>query len=131
MLGQSGIHTASDGNQGHALSFENWQDGHQFVAFTTVGNGQNHVHCFDHAQIAMTGLAGVHEHGGCAGRGQCGRNFGADVTALAHARDHHTTFDLKHHLNGRGKAVVQSRFEKDEGRSLDVQSLASELNGLF
>ena len=130
MFGQRRVHAASHGNQGHALSFQDGEDGNQLVALSAVRNSQYDVDGFDHAKVAMAGFARMNKHGGRACRGQCGGNLGANVPALAHAGDHHAAFDVEHHLNGLRKARVQTGFESHQGLCLNVQSLACELEGL-
>ena len=100
MFGQRRVHAAGHGNQGHALSFQDGQDGNKLIAFSAVRDGQYDVDGFDHAEVAVAGFSGVNKHGRCACRRQGGCYFGANVPALAHAGDHHAAFDVEHHLNG-------------------------------
>ena len=79
----------------------------------------------------MAGFPGVNKHGGCARRRQSGGYFGANVSAFAHACYHHSAFDIQHHLDGLRKARVQSGFDAHQGFGFNVQSLASELEGLI
>ena len=129
MSGQRRLQAAGQCNQGHALTLENGQDSHKFVTFAAVGDGQHHVHGFDHAQVAVTGLARVDKHGGGACGGQCGGNFSANVPTFAHAGDDHTALHGQHHVHGLDKALIQPALHAVQGGGLDIEGFAGKLQG--
>ena len=52
------------------------------------------------------------------------------MTTFAHAGDHHAALDVQHHLNSLRKAIVQPGLESHQSLGFNVQSLASEMEGL-
>ena len=61
----------------------------QFRCFAGIGDGDHHVVRHDHAEIAVAGLARMHEVRWRAGGGEGGGDLAADMAALAHAADDH------------------------------------------
>src|SRR5262249_18249016 len=75
----------------------------------------------DHAEIAMTGFAGVHEEGGRAGGGEGCRDFPSDMPGFAHAgHDQPAAYDgdqMPRVNEGTSKAVMnRGRNRVDAGR---------------
>ena len=123
MAGQAGFGPSSHGDDGDAQALEHGQHSVELVALARVGQGQHHVRGRDHAEVAMAGLGRMHEQGRCAGGGQGGGDFAADMAALAHAHDGDPTAAGQHGLHRPGEAVAQARRHFGQGAGLDVQGL--------
>ena len=130
MLGQGGLQTAGQRDQGCAQALEHGQDGSEFTAFAAVGDGQHHIGAGDHAQIAVAGLCGVHKECGGAGGRQGGGNLAAHMAALAHAHHHQAAGGGQHHLHGLGKALVHPGRQARERGGFDFKGLARQAQGL-
>ncbi|MNN66018.1 hypothetical protein D3C81_1815650 [compost metagenome] len=97
-LGQRRLRVAGDADQLDAQTFDQRQQGYDFIGRAGVRQGQNHIVTSDHAHVAMTGFGRVDKKGRGAGAGQGGGNLVADVPGLAHADHDYTAFTGQNHL---------------------------------
>ncbi len=83
----------------------------EFLAFARPRQGDDGVIPGDHAEIAVIGLRRMDKEGRRAGRGECGRDLRADMTALADACDDDAAIDLRHKVDGLRERLGQSVLE--------------------
>ena len=129
MAGQRGFGPAGEGHQRHAHALDQGQQDGELVALAAVADGQHHVLRGDHAQIAMAGFGRVHELRRGAGGGQRGGQLAADVTALAHAHDHHAPPAGQQALQGAGESRVDAGGQGLHRLGLDDQGVAGQGEG--
>ena len=129
VLRQLAVGAARHQHQQDAQAFERGDKRSEFVAFTRVGDRQDKVPGCHHAQIAVAGFGGVHEHRRSAGGRERGRNLAPDMTALAHAHHHDAAAALQHGLRRLGETVALARLQSEQGIGLDVESVARQLQG--
>ena len=118
---------AGDGHQDHALAFDDGQDGREFIAFATVGQGDHQVVTRDHAQVAMAGFSRVHKEGGCTGGGQGGSNLAANVAAFAHAHDDDATTHRQHGLHRVDESFSQALLHVEHRLGFNRQGLTRQV----
>ncbi len=104
------------------------QDGEDLVGFAGIGQGEHRIVAGDHADIAVAGLAGMHEKRRCAGAGQRGGDLAADMAGLAHAGDHDTPPAVKTNPAGACKIPSQAGQLRAQAVDLDGERLAAELD---
>ena len=123
MASQIGIPTAAISDDSSANTADNGQDIDYFRAFTTVGNGNDHILFSHHAQIPMKGLAWVHEESwrACAGQG-CG-NLPADMAGLAHASHYHPGLAIQYALHCCLKLIINTPLQGFHRTCLYLQGL--------
>ena len=127
LAAEAGIRAAGQGDKFRAEALDDRQDGEDLGGLAGVGDGDDHVLGLDHAQIAVAGLAGVHEERRCTRRRQRGGDLAADVAALAHAADHHPPAAGEDQLAGAREAGAESRNEGGDGVGLQPEHFAGEL----
>src|SRR5260370_52078 len=77
-----------------AAALEGTEDSKHFIGLAGRRNGDEEVVGRDHAEVAVAGLARMHEKRRRPGRGQGRGDLAADMAALAHAGHHHAAFAL-------------------------------------
>ena len=81
--------------------------------------------------VAVAGLAGMHEEGGRAGAGQRGGDLAADVAGLAHAGHDDAATAVKTNAAGACKLRPQARQLRAQTVDLDAERLAAEFDEVF
>ncbi len=110
-LSQCRIGVAGQGDQGHALTLDERQQGQNFVGFAGIGQGHHHVLGSDHAHVAVAGFGGMDKKSRAAGAGQGCSDFAADVAGFAHAKNDNPALAVQHEIAGVDEAVVDAAFE--------------------
>jgi hypothetical protein len=87
--GQRRGEVAGKGDARHADGPDAVDDHVQFVGFTAVGDGDQHIVFCDDPQISVETLDGMEEEGLRPGAGQCRHHLSADQTRFADPGDDH------------------------------------------
>ncbi len=121
---QAGLRIAGDADEVRALALDGRHDGAQFVAFAGIGQRNDHILRRDHAEIAVAGLARMHEVRGSAGAGHGRGDLARDVSRLAHAADDDPALAREDEVQRLQKLVVDTLHERLDGIGFDIQHLA-------
>ena len=119
---------AGKGDEGHPQARDHRHDGEDFVGFARIGQGQHRIVPRDHADIAVAGLAGMHEKRRRAGAGQRGGDLAADMAGFAHAGDHDAPAAVETNAAGACKLRPQARQLRAQAVDLDGERLAAEID---
>jgi hypothetical protein len=87
MPGEARFGVPGHGDNRYIKPFDRWQDARELFGLAGITQCQHAIAVVDHAEVAMQGIHQVQEHAGCAGAGQSGGDFMADVSRLADAGD--------------------------------------------
>ncbi len=107
-LGQHRVRVAGQADHLDAKTFDQRQQGYDFIGRAGVGQGENNVVARDHAHVAMAGFGRMHEKRGGPGACQCGGNLVADMPGLAHADHDDPALAGQNHLARAHKIAVEA-----------------------
>ncbi len=103
---------------GNAEPLDHGQYGENFSRFAGIRQRQHRIVAGDHADIAVTGLAGMHEKRRRAGAGESGGDFPADMAGLAHAGHHDTAPAVK--TNPAGTCKIRPEAGQLRAQTVDL-----------
>ena len=122
---------ARECDQGHPQALDDGHDGEDFVGFPGVRQREHRVIARDHADVAVTRLAGMDEEGRGPGAGQRGGDLAADVSRLAHAGHHDAAPALQANSAGPCKLRSQAGHLGPQPVDFDAQGLTAEFDQRF
>ena len=121
------VAVAGEGDELGAHALDDRQDQQDFVGLAGVRQRQYHVGGRDHAEVAVRGLARMHEERRRAGGGERGGDLVADVTGFAHAGDDHAPGAGEDDLAGARELRVHALGERGQRVRLDLDDVTAEL----
>ena len=107
-LAQRALGIDGDGDQRDAEAARIVDQIPELFGLARPGQHQHHVVGRDHAEVAVAGVAGMHEKRRRAGRGQRRRDLAPDVTRLADAGHDHAAARGANRIDGGDEARPQS-----------------------
>ncbi len=123
---QSGGGFACHADQGDAEPFEQRQEHEELGGFARVGQGQHDIAGRDHPEVAVAGLARMHEEGGTPGAGQGRRDLSADVARFAHPEHDDAALAGQHVPAGGDEVVVDPLGQSGDRGGLGLDDGAPE-----
>ena len=102
------------------MALDDRHDGHEFLAFTGIGQRDDDIFAGDHAQITVAGFARMHEVGRRPGTGQSCGYLAGDVAGFSHAAHDDTAFAVQHDIHRTQKIFIKTRAQSLHGSSFDV-----------
>ena len=112
LLGQRRVGARGDGDQRHLEAARVGQDVAELHALARPGQRHDGVVARDHAEVAVAGLARMHEEGRRAGRGEGGGDLLGHVPALADAGDDHAALGGGERRHGPAESRAQFLVER-------------------
>ncbi len=124
------LRIAGHGDELRTHSPDQRQDRDDFLGLARVRDGEHQVLCRDHAEIAVTGLGGVHEKGGRAGAGERCGDLRRYMARFSHPCHDHAARRVVDQLTGGGEVVIEPRTQGIDRARFDLQHLARERDQL-